>query len=194
MSKRMIAIAITLGVWPIGVRAESAPIPSVTPVRAMLTGEVASRFQQPGTIVHAQVAVEWSGPGCLLRKGAILEGQILSVVRHSKTVQKSEISLAFTRAQCGHRDMSALNLTLVAVAAPPPQQDLGILNSPLPLGNAGNGPVSSLKMSERSLSESMATIGRDGPQLANLKAGDVVGISRLKLTIPCLGIEKLRFD
>ena len=181
MTRRTIAIAIPLALWSIGALADSAILPAVTPIEAKLTGDLAARLLHPGSIVHAQVAVEWSGPDCLLRKGAILEGQVLSVVLHSKTVQESEISLTFTRAQCGHKDMSALDLTLVGVAAPPTHQDLGILEDPLPITTGGAGAIASLKMAQTGWSVPAATSGWDMPELASFKVGDVVGISRLKL-------------
>ena len=183
MASRIIAIAITLALWSAAARANSAAMSSITPVQAKLIGDLAARLLQPGSIVHAQVAMEWSGTDCLLRKGAILEGHVLSVVPHSKTIQDSEISVAFTRAQCGQRDMSALDLTLVAVAAPPVRQDLGILDAPLPLGTGGKGGITSLKMAQMGLSLPMAATGLDIPQLAAFKVGDVVGINRLKLSI-----------
>src|SRR5579871_5488772 len=137
MARRIGAITIALALWSIAVVPGSGARPGVTPVEANLTGDLAARLLHPGSIIHAQVAVEWSGPDCLLRKGAILEGQVLSVVRHSKTAQDSEVSVAFTRAQCGHKDMSDFDLTLVGVAAPPVHQDLGILDDPLPITTGG---------------------------------------------------------
>ena len=184
MSKRIIAIAVTLALWSTGARADSAAMASITPVQATLTGDLATRLLQPGSIVHAQVAVEWTGGDCVLRKGAILEGHVLSVISHSKTVQDSEVSLAFTQAQCGHRDMSALDLTLVAVSAPPAHRDLGILNAPLPMGTtAGQGGIISLKMAQMGVNLPAASMGLDMPELAAFKVGDVVGISRLRLSI-----------
>lgn len=184
MTRRIIAIAISLALWSTGARANSAAMPVTTPVQAKLTGDLALRFLHAGSLVHAQVEVEWSGGDCLLRKGAILEGQVLSVVPHSKTVQDSEVSLAFTRAQCGHPDMTALNLTIVAVAAPPAHRDLGILDAPLPMGTtSGQGGITALKMSQMGLRLPAASTGLDMPELAAFKVGDVVGISRLKLSI-----------
>ncbi len=183
MARRIVAIAITLALWSIGAVAGSGARPGVTPVEANLTGDLAARLLHPGSIIHAQVAVEWSGNDCLLRKGAILEGQVLSVVLHSKTAQDSEVSLAFTRAQCGHKDMSDLDLTLVGVAAPPVHQDLGILDDPLPITTGGAGAIASLKMAQTGWSVPIATSGLDMPEFSSFKVGDVVGISRLKLGI-----------
>src|SRR5579871_4614518 len=183
MAKGIIAIVITLALRSAGAHADSAAMPAVTPIQANLTGDLALRVLHPGSIVHAQVSVEWSSSDCLLRKGAILEGQVLSVVPHSKTVQDSEISLAFTRAQCGHRDMSTLDLTLVAVAAPPAHRDMGILDAPLPMGSSGKGGITSLKMAQMTMNMPAAQTGLDLPELAAFKVGDVVGISRLRLAI-----------
>src|SRR5579871_6152308 len=159
MAKGIIAIVITLALRSAGAHADSAAMPAVTPIQANLTGDLALRVLHPGSIVHAQVSVEWSSSDCLLRKGAILEAHVVSVVQHSKTVQDSEISLAFTRAQCGHRDMSSLDLTLVAVAAPAVHQDLGILSAPMPVGTAGTGGITALKMSQMSMSLPLAATG-----------------------------------
>ena len=184
MTRRTIAIAITLALWSTGARATSAAMPAVTPVQAKLTGDLALRFLHPGSLIHAQVATEWNGADCFLRKGAILEGQVLSVVPHSKTVQDSEVHLAFTRAQCGQPDMSALDLTIVAVAAPPVHQDHGILDAPLPMVSmGGQGGIISLKMAQMGLRLPTASTGLDMPELAGLKVGDVMGISRLKLSM-----------
>lgn len=183
MIKRIIAIAIPLVLWSTGARADSASMSSATPIQAELSGDLAARFLHQGSIVHAKVAVEWNGPDCFLRKGAILEGHVLSVVPHSKTVPDSEVSVAFTQAQCGRQNMSALDLTLVAVAAPPAHRDLGILDAPLPMGTSGKGGITSLKMAQMGLIMPAAGTGLDMPQLPAFKVGDVIGISRLKLAI-----------
>lgn len=183
MIKRITVMAVSVALSLSAVRAHAGGKPSITPVQAKLTGDLAARLLQPGSIVHAQVAVEWTGSACLLRKGAILEGHVVSVVTHSRSVQDSELSIAFTRAQCGRQDLSALDLSLVGVAAPPEHQDLGILDSPIPLMiGSGAGAIATLKMAQTSVNMPLMANGLDMPQLTSFKIGDVVGISRLKLS------------
>ena len=113
--------------------------PGITPVQAELMGDVHAHLLKVGATVFARVIAEWRGTDCSLRNGAILQGQVTSVVPHTKTAKGSEIDLAFTKAQCGELKMDKFELLLVAMAAPPQNMDLGILTDALPMKTAGSG-------------------------------------------------------
>jgi len=164
---------------------DAIPKSSVEPIEAELTSDLAARALRTGSTIHAQVAIEWRSAQCVLRKGAILEGHVLSIVPRTNTVKDSELSLAFTKAQCSDQRLSTLNLALVALAAPPQQRDLGVLNAALPFKASGSGGIAALKMAQMNtnLNLQMAQIGIGMPPLPAMKMGDVLGISRLKISI-----------
>src|ERR1035437_4469275 len=97
----------------------------VTPIQAELMADVQARLLKVGATVYAHVSVDWRGTDCVLMSGAILEGHVIAVVPHTKTSKASELDLAFTKAQCSNKKMDGFELLLVALAAPPQNNDLG---------------------------------------------------------------------
>jgi len=134
--------------------AATSAIQSITPVQAELIADVNARLLKEGAIVYARVTVDWKGTDCVLRRGAMLEGHVLSVTSHRQNPKVSEVDVAFTRAQCGEVKMGAFELLLAAMAAPPQNSDLGIITSALPLsGNGldrGSGAIAAVKTMQMS--------------------------------------------
>jgi hypothetical protein len=152
----------------------------ITPIQAELISDLNARVLKVGERVYARVTVDWRGTDCVLDNGAILEGQVVSVVPHSKTVKISELDIAFTRAQCGQPKLGAFELLLAAMAAPPAHNDLGILSDPMP----GGGGIGGLKGSQFSpISMQVDTEINQFPISPHMKMGDVVGIRGLKLSV-----------
>jgi hypothetical protein len=176
--------------------ADSVPKASFTPIDAHLLSDIRAHQLKVGESVFARVDGRWEGDECVLRDGAILEGHVIAVVPHSKTEANSEVTLAFTRAQCKGLKMDDFKLLLSAVAAPPPDEmDRGILTDALPLntrgaGNAG-GPgtgatgIDALKMTQESTTMNLQidSMGKGSPPLPHMKMGDVVGIRGVKLNV-----------
>jgi hypothetical protein len=55
--------------------AEKIAKPGANPIQAELMGDLHARLLKVGQTVFAHVTIEWRSPGCLLRNGAVLEGQ-----------------------------------------------------------------------------------------------------------------------
>ncbi len=175
--------------------ADNVPKSSVTPVEAQLLSDVHAHQLKVGEAVYARVDSPWQGDECVLREGAILEGRVLAVVPHTKTEPNSELTLAFTKAQCKGMKMDDFKLLLSAVAGPPPDLDRGVLTDALPLNTRGSGNgagpgtgstgIDALKTMQQSttMNLQMDSMGAGLPQLPRMKMGDVVGIRGLKLNV-----------
>ena len=88
------------------------------PVQAELLANLDVRRVQAGKTVFARVTLDWNGPDCVLRKGAILQGTVeISNPRLGKN--ESKLALSFNQAQCGGGEMQPLGLILAAVAQAP---------------------------------------------------------------------------
>jgi hypothetical protein len=76
----------------------SAALPPDLPIRAELIKSVTAGRVKAGEAVFARVVIEWKGQGCTLRKGAILQGRIVSESERSRSDKSSELALAFDAA------------------------------------------------------------------------------------------------
>jgi hypothetical protein len=187
MKIRMLMVAFALCCTT--VFADSVPQSTVTPVEAQLLSDIRAHQLKVGESVYARVDTLWQGSECVLRDGAILEGHVIAVVPHTKTEANSEVTLAFTQAQCKGLKMHDFKLLLSAVAAPPPSLDRGVLTAALPLTTRATGPgstgIDALKMMQLSSVMNLQTdlIGAGSPPPLQMKMGDVVGIRGLKLNV-----------
>jgi hypothetical protein len=175
--------------------ADSAPKQGVTPIDAHLLSDIRAHQLKVGESVFARVDGRWEGAECVLRDGAILEGHVIAVVPRTKTEANSEVTLAFTRAQCKGPKMDDFKLLLSAVAAPPPDEmDRGILTDALPLNTRGTANASpgsgatgidALKTMQESTTMNLQidSMGKGPPPLPRMKMGDVVGIRGVKLNV-----------
>jgi hypothetical protein len=92
-----------------------------------------------GTHVQARIISPWTGNGCGLRVGALVEGHVSQVIRRSKTAPTSAIHLVFDSAECNRHRATPLKAILIALLGPtdnpdgmgksPPLTDL-----PVPIG------------------------------------------------------------
>lgn len=161
--------------------------PGVTPIQAELMADLNARLLKVGDRVYARVVVDWSGTGCVLRKGAIVEAHVVSVVPYNRSTKLSELDLAFTQAQCATPKMATLDLLLVALAAPPRRSDLGILSQPVPMNTSGPNGLAALRAMQMSANVDLK-LGLDSfsyhfPALPRMHVGDVSGIHGLKLYV-----------
>ncbi len=172
--------------------AKNVAQPGVTPIQAELMADLNARLLKVGAPVYARVAVDWTGTGCVLRKGAVLEAHVVSVAPYNRSTKLSKLDLAFTQAQCAAPKMTALDLLLAAMAAPPRISDLGILSDPVPMNTSFSGPnnqaaLSSLRAMQISanvdLKLGLDSSAYDFPALPNMRMGDVSGIRGLKLSV-----------
>src|SRR5215469_7652202 len=90
----------------------------VTPVQAELLKPVQVHKMAAGATVFAKVTAEWSGPGCVLHPGAVLEATV-ETSKPRKNGSGSTLALSFGRAQCNSSELQSYPLVLLAAAAPP---------------------------------------------------------------------------
>ena len=196
MKIRILVFMTALSLGSTVLFADSVPKSGVTPIDAHLLSDIRAHQLKVGESVFARVDGRWEGTECVLRDGAILEGHVIAVIPHTKTEANSEVTLAFTRAQCKGLKMDDFKLLLSAVAAPPPDEmDRGILTDAMPLnmrgsGNAGGpgtGTTGVDAFHEMQMSTTMNleidSMGKGPPPLPHMKMGDVVGIRGVKLNV-----------
>jgi hypothetical protein len=179
MKTRIVALTVVLLLCGRALPAEPVAKKGVTPVEAELIADLNARALKAGSTVFARVTADWSDRDCTLNNGAILEGHVVSVVPHSKTVKISELDLAFTRAQCGQPKLGAFELQLAAIAAPPenPFLSIGMDDLPIQQGPAGQGII------QTALAAGDPTETGARLQLPRMKVGEVAGIKGLKLSV-----------
>jgi hypothetical protein len=186
MKMRILGLAAALVLCWATATAEKIAKPGVTPVQAELMADLHARLLKVGGTVYARVTVDWKGPGCALRNGAILEAHVVSVVPRIKPAKGSEVGLAFTKAQCGELKMGSYELLLSAVAAPPENSDLGILSANLPVkslsGLTGEMALNSMRTS-LAVNLQLESQIYLFPLVPRMQMGDVYGIRGLKLSV-----------
>lgn len=166
---------------------QSPPESKPSPVEAEFLANLRVSQLAPGAKVLAKVTVDWSGPGCTLRTGSILEATVQVADRHSVGTP-SRVALAFTKAQCNGPDLKPLNLLLAAVAQPPENWSGltdSIFKGPVTfMSPNGMRGLASNTMSGTSLSHlELNGIMHRFPALSNVHPGTVVDISGLKLEV-----------
>jgi len=185
MRARILGVAVALALCSSSALGDAVGKPGITAVQAELLADMHARLLKVGTTVYARVTADWRGADCALRSGAILEGHVLSVTPHTKTAKGSEVSLAFTRAQCGDTKMGAFELLLAAMAAPPQNSDLGMLSESVPVqtaGLSGFGVIDSMRASTTVNLYLEVEVYRF-PLVPNMRMGYVSGIRGLKLSV-----------
>jgi hypothetical protein len=185
MKTRIPALTTALAFCCAAVFADAIAKPGITPIQAELMVDVHAHLLKVGQTVYARVTVDWRGPDCVLRNGAILEAHVISVVPHTKTIKGSEVDLAFTKAQCGELEMGDFELLLAAMAAPPQNIDLGIISDPMPFNTSAGGRRTNIDNMRSSFGDHVdleATISQV-PLIPRMRMGDVSGIRGVKLSV-----------
>jgi hypothetical protein len=186
MKMRILGLAAAVALCWATASAEKIAKPGITPIQAELMADLHARLLKVGGTVYARVTVDWKGPSCVLRNGAILEAHVVSVVPRIKPAKGSEVGLAFAKAQCGELKMGPFELLLSAVAAPPENSDLGILSENLPVkslsGLTGEMALNSMRAS-LSVNLQMESQVYLFPLVPRMQMGDVYGIRGLKLSV-----------
>lgn len=185
MKTRVQALTAALALCCIGVFGETTAKPSIALVQAELMKDAQAHRLKVGATVFARTTADWQGPDCALRSGAILEAQVVSVVPHTKAAKGSELSLAFTRAQCGEKKMSDFKMLLFAIAAPPVGNLEAMTTAPMEIRALGQGGVTSIADAPlgRSITLGVGTPVYQSPVIPRMKKGDVIGIRGLKLSV-----------
>jgi hypothetical protein len=188
MNMRILGIVAAFVLCCTAACADTTPRGYITPVQAELMADMHARLLKVGSTVFAKVTVDWKGTDCVLRNGAVLEAHVISVVPDIKPAKGSQVSLAFTRAQCGQVKMGDFEMLLAAVGAPPSNSDLGIMSENLPvlntgaMGLGGMATLSSMKNSTDYNLDLQTTV-LSYPIDPRTKIGHVSGIRGLNLSV-----------
>src|ERR1700751_5367011 len=95
--------------------AQTPPASYHGPVKAELIKNLDVRRIQTGSSVFARVTADWTGLGCTLRSGAIIEAKVEIALPRDKAKNGSQLALSFSKAQCGGNEMAPIDLVLAAV-------------------------------------------------------------------------------
>jgi len=121
----------------------------------------------------------------------MIEGRVVTVTPPTKTVKGSELSIVFTRAQCGELKMGDFGFLLAAVSAPPESYDLGVLTAPMQMPTSARSGTTSgqtalqnfKSMQFESSFNLRLNMGTQTTPIPQMQMGDVVGIKHLKLSV-----------
>ena len=191
MKMRILGITTVLALCCTAACAATTATANITPVQAELMADMHARLLKVGSTVFAKVTVDWKGTDCVLRNGAVLEAHVISVVPDIKPAKGSQVSLAFTRAQCGQMKMGDFEMLLAAIAAPPSNSDLGIMSESLPvlstgtINVGGQATVNSMRDMRNSTDYNLnlETTFANFPIDPRMEMGRVSGIRGLKLSV-----------
>src|SRR4051812_4182759 len=146
----------------------NVPIPSRAAILAKVTG-LDSAHLKPGKDVWFKLARPFNYPGCALDTDAVVYAHVVSS-------SPSEVSLAFDRADCNHRDQQPLKLRVIAIVGPPEQ--LRHMHEDLPSEVAGGArQIGSAVFGTEEFDEEL----NPGGPPHTIPPGIVVGIKNLKL-------------
>jgi hypothetical protein len=179
---RLLPVLLLAGLVPLQISAIPSSASSYTgPVKVELLKYLSVRQVHSGSSLFVRVASDWSGLGCNLRSGAIIEGSVVLANPRTRHIKSSQLALSFTSAQCGGMEMAPMRLMLAAVAAAPEEA------LPVPvIRNMGNprgvpeGAVSSLE--QLSTQMELANNPRS-PQVRTPAFGEVSGVRGIKLDV-----------
>lgn len=163
--------------------------PNPGPVQAELMTHLSVRRLTQGDTVFARLTRDWSGLGCALRSGAILEAKVETADRRQGR-SESKLALAFNRAQCNGADMQPMKLMLAAVAQAPPDWRVSPntefrvpMNFLLANGKAGAGFGDSTISNFAMPTLELTGVLHQFPMSPSVKPGDVINIRGMKLDI-----------
>jgi hypothetical protein len=142
-----------------------------------------------GTPVLAKTRLDWQGPNCLLRTGALVSGHIVDFEPRSKQNKGSSLTILFDNAHCdGH--LTPVGLTLVGLIVKPhvdeesPPLDSGFVTATavqtgIP-GSPNYSPQARLAFRNAS-SLGIGGYNANGP--SHIAPGAVIGLSKVTLSV-----------
>lgn len=149
------------------------------PVAVETLSYVDVHFSHPGSAVYVKLKMPWTGLGCYLFDGQVLQGRVELATRRGKGQKESQLAISFPNVRCAG-GKSTLNLVLAAV-----EWDAGVKQLPdvqypnvVPTGTAtisqGSRGTDGMLL--------MALSQRTRNQIP-LKPGEVLGIDNVSLEI-----------
>jgi hypothetical protein len=169
--------------------ASSGPVSTIKPLQTELMLPLDLSHVHVGSPVLVKVALEWTGSGCTLHAGSVVQGHVVAIEKRSKGVKDSTLQLAFDAADCDAHHERVFPFKLVAIVGSEggnvsPGQS-GVSEAP-PLadaiGNAIGGPggIRSAR-SASAINSSFALPVRQLP--AQILPGQVLGVKKTTLTV-----------
>jgi hypothetical protein len=155
--------------------AANLAIPSRAAIEAKITN-FDSAHLKAGSSVWFKIARPFYYPGCALDADSVVYAHVISV-------SPSEVSLAFDRADCNHRDQQPLKLRVIAIVGPPSESHH--MHEDLPSEVAGG--ARQMAQAVYGTDEFDEELNPGGPP-HTIHPGVVVGIKNLKLQ-PTAGPE-----
>ena len=161
--------------------AESVDLSNYRPVAVETISYVDVHYLHPGSSFFVKLKMPWTGQGCSLFNGQVLEGRVELAQRRGKGQKESLLAVSFPNVQC-MGSKSRLNLVLTAI-----EWDAGLTGVPhvqypsldrglLQFGNASQTGFNSDGVSMMAISDQLK-------HLAPLKPGDVRGLDGVTLEI-----------
>jgi len=190
MTQRTLLTMLFCGLWLGHGFGENAPEANLVPVQAELLSYINVRHLADGSTVNARTTADWSGTGCVLRRGAILEAKIETANPRGKG-EHSKLALSFTKAQCNGADMKPFNLVLEAIAATPTLYSNVTTGPTIPIGSFsnphGNGFTAGFGgsgMGDLTVTHlEFMGVQHSFPMRPELRSGDVIDIKGVKLDV-----------
>ena len=185
--RKLLALLSLLGASTVCPAQTPAP-PPLPSLSGTLPAPLDASTAKVGTHVSVWLTEPWSGNGCDLRKGAVLEGHVAQVQRRSKTDNTSAIHLVFDRAECSRHKGTPFKATLIALMGPfgvaPPNGQSGVNQAPsLTEGTAVGPPVSGGVRSVATASANNMNIVRSRNVPAYWKLGMVLDVPGMLLDV-----------
>lgn len=159
----------------------------VRPLQTELIGPLEGSRLHPGSPVLLRVDLDWSGPGCRLRSGSIVQGRVVQVVKRSKTVKNAEVQLVFDAADCDGHPGTPHGFSLVALVGPAggtsQTGQSGVSEGPPLAGAVGLAIAGGIRNASAA---SQITTGQVSPTRSlpsQIVPGQVVDIRRINLSV-----------
>lgn len=160
------------------------------PVQAEFLTNLDVRHLVSGNTAYARVTQDWNGQGCVLEKGAVLEGTVEeSLPRAAKS--ESKLALSFKRAQCNGQDLRPMDLVLTVIAQVPADwakvpntQSFLTMRIPAGILSGPSQPIGMFKLTEQTLTQlQLSAIEHRFPVRKDIRPGDVLNIKGLHLDL-----------
>lgn len=182
--------AVLGGLCLLRIDAQSPPDAAHVPIKAELIKGLDVRRIQKGSPVYVRVTADWSGQGCTLRSGSIIEAKVETAQARVKPNNDSQLALSFAKAQCSGDEMSPIDLVLAAVSWSP--EDTETTRGQYPIVKHTIGPGGAIAVGQ---SDPKSATNYQGQALNGIEfrasdlfvprpalhAGDVYGIRGVKL-------------
>ena len=160
------------------------------PLQAELVAPLDLSRVRIGYPVPVKVETAWSGAGCTLRPGSIVQGHVVGFTRRGKGVKNSQIQVVFNAADCDAHHEDAYRFTLAAIVGQEGSRSAtgqSGVSEAQPLADAIGNAIGGAGGGLRSISTASAINSNFNlPQVrlpSHIEAGKVVGVHHTELVV-----------